>query len=104
MHPLADPDAAIAFSVWLLLLLLRANEAPHLPALVEGEDEEDNPLLTIAGTRGGEIHDPHTDMRATLNHFRLFLSFNFLDKDIGYSVKPRSTTWFSRFLLEQYES
>jgi len=37
-----------------------------------------------------------------LHNFRLCSSNYTLPDDISYWVKPRSTTWFSRFLLEQY--
>jgi len=41
-------------------------------------------------------------MRAELYNYRLYSMFNFYDDDLGLWVKPRFTTWFSRFLLEQY--
>ncbi|KAG0597136.1 hypothetical protein M758_UG314300 [Ceratodon purpureus] len=76
MDPLADLETAIAFNVWFLLLLLRSNKAPLLPPLVEAEDDEENPFLAITRAVGRLASHPHTEMRATLNHFRLFLSFN----------------------------
>jgi hypothetical protein len=39
---------------------------------------------------------------ALLYNFRLCTMFNLLDDDLGFWVKPRSTTWFCRFLLSQY--
>ena len=45
------------------------------------------------------MEDPHAEMQAALQNFRLCTSLNVFDDDLGFWVKPRSTTWFSRFLL-----
>jgi hypothetical protein len=51
-------------------------------------------------------HDRNSDVldfsTASLHTFRLWNIFTMFDANLGYWVKPRSTTWFSRFLLEEY--
>lgn len=43
-------------------------------------------------------------MRDVLHHFRLCFAVNFVDDDLGFWVKPRSTTWFSQFPLQHYDN
>jgi low temperature requirement protein LtrA len=38
-----------------------------------------------------------------LHNFRLRNIFCLLDDELSFYVKPRSTTWFSHFLIEQYD-
>jgi len=38
----------------------------------------------------------------TLIHYRLWNVLPFFDEELGFWVKPRFTTWFSRFLLHEY--
>lgn len=47
--------------------------------------------------------DMVTVTRAALYTFRLSNVTSLLGDDLGYWVKPRSTAWFSRFLLDQYD-
>ena len=86
---------------WLILQLLSAPHALYLP-LAE-EEEEDNPLLALVDDVGQPINDGHAEMRVALQNFRLCTSFNVFDDDLGFWVKPHSTTWFSRFLLSEYD-
>lgn len=104
MDNLGMPGNAIAFSLWVLLLILNSTEAPVFPQLMEPDADDEDPVAVLADNVEGRFHDAHNEMRAMLHHFRLCLAFNFLDEDIGFWVKPRSTTWFSRFLLEQYDN
>jgi hypothetical protein len=64
------------------------NAKSLFPCLVEGNHS----FIEVAQTTSAAIH-----------HMRLFLVFAIFGEDLGYWVKPRSTTWFSRFLLEQYD-
>ena len=40
---------------------------------------------------------------AALHCFQLCSNLIYNDPDLGFWVKPRSTTWFSRFVLEEYD-
>lgn len=42
-------------------------------------------------------------MALALHNFHLSTSFNVFGDDLGYWVKPRSTTWFSWFLMSEYD-
>ena len=53
---------------------------------------------------GEPLFDPLADMRIALQNFRLCTSINLFTDDLGFWVKPRSTTWFSRFLLTEYDN
>lgn len=86
----------------LLLLLLTANRALDVVgSAMEEEPTEDSLLFEVDNDR----HMANTIdrvMDATLHEFRVCTVFNSLEDDVGFWVKPRSTTWFSRFLLEEY--
>lgn len=53
---------------------------------------------------GEPLHDPLAAVCFGLQTFTLCPTFDLLNDDIRYWVKPRSTTWFSRFLLGEYDS
>lgn len=104
MDTFVEPGKAIAFSMWLLLLLLNNTENRVSLLLLETDEDDEDRLLAMAENVQAGFLDAQNEMRATLHHFRLCIAFNFLDEELGFWVKPRSTTWFSRFLLEQYDN
>jgi hypothetical protein len=93
---------ALTYTAWTLLQLLSAPHALYLPVPSEEEDGSD-PMWDVLTTLGETAHDPHAHICSALQNFRLCTSFNVFDDDLGYWVKPRSTTWFSRFLLSEYD-
>ena len=95
--------SALAYAAWLLLQLLSAPHALYLPAPLEDKNEDNNTLLARVDDLGRPMEDPHAEMRAALQNFRLCTSLNVFDDDLGFWVKLRSTTWFSRFLLSEYD-
>ena len=104
MDPLADPTTALAFGTWVLLMLLDVNQSLHIPNLVDVEENSFDPLSAIVHTLDNSSSDVSQMFRATLHQFRLCTPFEYLEDRLGFWVKPRSTTWFSRFLLEQYDN
>lgn len=44
MHPLAMPENAIAFSIWVLCLILKNTQAPVTPRLIEPDVDDDDRL------------------------------------------------------------
>lgn len=40
---------------------------------------------------------------AVMQQWHLWSDMSFLDEDLGFWIKPQSTTWFSRFLIEEYD-
>lgn len=47
--------------------------------------------------------DSQTEGATALHNFRLWTTFNIFGDDLGFWVKPRSTTWFLKFLIDQYD-
>jgi hypothetical protein len=95
-----NPAEIISFSSTLLFLLLSANRTLDLPTSL-GSDEEAGTLVTASAY---DPFQPSFDVdvvtRAALHNFRICNIFSLLDDDLGFWVKPQSTTWFSRFLLD----
>lgn len=93
MDPFMQPSYVFAFTAWLLLQLL--NE-PHyseymvVPANLE-EGMQD-PFDAVVGTLMGPIHDVHSYFNSGLNNYRLCTMFSGLDEELGFWVRPRSTT------------
>ena len=93
-----------AFTVWLLLQLL--NEPHYTPDVAIAsvrKDKIQDPMEMILGSFMGPLHNIQSQFSDGLNNYRVCIMFSGLDEDLGYRVTPRSTTWFSRFLLEQYD-
>ena len=87
-------------SLLLFLLVLNVNRILELTAnsiVGFNEDERFLQLITLGELGGSE------SMAVTLHHFRLYNALSILDGDLGFGMKPRSTTWFSRFLIQQYD-
>ena len=105
MDFMVAPPEIMAVASILLLLLLFANRALDPPPRHNdvNKDENMNTLLTIAQSSEENAFDHETLACATLHTFRLSSVFTYLEADLGYWVKPRSTAWFSRFLLDQYD-
>ena len=91
--------SALTLSTWLLLQLLTLPQAALLPALIQDEEEDMMASHGIVQTLSEPLHDPLAAVRFGLQTFTLCPSFDLLDDDIRYWVKPRSTTWFSRFFI-----
>jgi hypothetical protein len=96
------PTEILSFSSALLLLLLNSHRA--LEQTVHMDTDRDSEISPDLWYDAG--HMSSTDVEhittAALHNFRMYNVFSFFNEDLGYWVKPRSTIWFSRFLLEQY--
>ncbi|KAG0596663.1 hypothetical protein M758_UG274300 [Ceratodon purpureus] len=103
MDMIGEPGNVIALSMVMHLLLLTKTEYPVPLQWGDAEDEEEDRLQALANNVQFDFGDAHNELRSTLHHFRLCVAFNFLHEDLGFWVKLRSTTWFSRFLLDQYD-
>jgi hypothetical protein len=92
----------LSFSSTLLLLFLSAHNV--LAPSLEFKSDEDPVFFPEAFLPSSEdcISDADQIAVAALHNFRLCNLFSLLDEDLGFWVKPRSTTWFSQFLLNQY--
>lgn len=104
MDPFADPMTSVAFSAWIMLLFLKIQQSIEVPMLPALEEVSEDGLSAIVRNLDESSSDADDLLRSTLHNFRLFTDFSFFDDEMRYWVKPRSTTWFSRFLVEQYNN
>jgi len=87
----------------VLLLLMSMNKTVDVYVPTDTDEDTDNESQMVTEALEPPCFDMDTLAGAALHTFRLCNVFSFLDEDMGYWVKPRSTTWFSRFLLNQYD-
>lgn len=104
MDPLTTPTNVVAITVWLLTLILNATETHDVPMLDDSDEYCEDPLASIVHGLEGSVQDTESILRETLHNYRLCTTYSYFDEDVGFWVKPRSTTWFSRFLLEEYDN
>ena len=99
-----NPAEIINFSSTLLLLFLSANRILDLAASPESDEKAGTIVTTIAHDLFQPIFYVDMVTRVALHNFIICNVFSLLDNDLGFWVKPQSTTWFSRFLLVQYDN
>ena len=99
----AIPSELMAIASTLLLLLLSANRALDIQDSVDTEEDNSNPFHSISAVADQSSMDIETVTSTAFHNFRLCNVFSLLGDDLGYWVKPRSTAWFSQFLLNQYD-
>jgi len=104
MDPFRSPNTVLQYTVWILLLLLNSSQAHKCNIQWENEEDSEESLNSIMQGLEGPVHDAHSLFRATLYNYRLCTTFSIFEDDLGFWMKPQSTTWFSRFLLEQYDN
>ena len=98
-----DSHAAVAFAVWLLLQILNTPPTLYFSAPDQDEEDSENCLRSLVDATSDPVLDAHGIMCTIVENFRMCTSFNLFSDELGYWVKPRSTTWFSRFLLSEYD-
>ncbi|KAG0574262.1 hypothetical protein KC19_VG248400 [Ceratodon purpureus] len=59
MDPLSEPTTAVAFSVWLLLLLPNNKDAVSLSQPIPADDVEEDPMASIDETLEDRFSDAH---------------------------------------------
>lgn len=98
-----NPTEVLSMATVMLVLLLNTHRALSMITSDCSDDETspDRDMTLINMETGSSAVDAMT--RATLMHYRLWNTIPFFDEDLGFWVKPRSTTWFSRFLLHEYD-
>ena len=104
MDEFCTSTTMVAFMLWLLSILLNTNDTEQMPLIEECNNDGHEALPSIVDSGQCPVTNTVALMMNTLHNFRLCTAFIFLDDDLAFSVKPCSTTWFSHFLLEQYDS
>lgn len=84
MEPFTSPMNVVGFTVWLLMLLLNANEPQDVPELVDTEEESEDPLAVIVHSMNGAVHDAESILRDTLHTYRFCTTFTYLEDDVGF--------------------
>ena len=67
----------------------------------DNEDNNNSPEASVVPYSG--IFDPQHVTTAALHHLQVTNVLSLFDADMGFWVKLRSTTWFSQFLLGEYD-
>ena len=96
----SKPGEVIAFITTLILLL--QNVSVEMARVQElGEEQE------LASETVVHVHSAVTQMQqiisCVLHDFQIGNAGMLLDEELGFWVKPRSTTWFSIFLCTEYD-
>ena len=98
---LADFMSFFSAFVFPLLTTNRAFQLDISDADSDDEDNDNSPKASVFPYSG--IFDPQHVTAVALHHFRVTNVLSLFDADLGFWVKPRSTTWFSQFLLGKYD-
>ena len=103
MDTLGHPDDILTMACVILFMLLNVNRSLILSSAYDyqekSSDESDtNPMQWDSTTTAMDAAT-----QTCLHQFCFLNSFSAVDEDLGFWVKPRSTTWFSGFILEEYD-
>lgn len=103
MDPAKNAVDMVPLASNILLLLLNAHHTLSLLREVyENEDESDDEMAIVH--IAAELSTAaHAVAMTALRHYRIFTVLAGLEEDLGFWVKPRSTTWFATFLLHEYD-
>lgn len=100
-------ESAHLMSMASLILLVILNSHRIVCLLEESFFEGQHNYFNVANAlsaKGSSRMPVNIAAQATLQHFRLFSTLASIDEDLGFWVKPQSTTWFTRFLLQEYNN
>lgn len=103
MDPRNDPSHILAFSCWIIALLLNVNEAV-VPVVDDGGRANENTLQpNILDLDDTLVLHMFSLFSSTLYNYNLCLPTGVFIQEVAFWVEPRSTTWFAHFLMEQYD-
>ena len=101
MHGYDDPTDLIFIVSALFMILLNAQNILATASIpVEGFGFDEFNVDMEEGVR--HMDNIHCASIAALYSYQLCNNLLLGDHELGYWVKPRSTTWFSRFVVEEY--
>jgi hypothetical protein len=92
----------LALSLTVLLLLLNSHEALSVANSADSDDG-DSSEEDFTGEQGYLLGEGDCSTLAALHHVRMLSIFSIVGEDLGFWVRPRSTTWFSYFVVEEFE-
>ena len=103
MDIVTNPAEVMFIAFTVLLLLLSTNKTVDSSTSLDIDDNRDDESYMLLDACADPCFDIETAVGAALHTYRLCNLFFVLGEDLGYWVKPRSTAWFSKFLLNQYD-
>ncbi|KAG0572973.1 hypothetical protein KC19_VG137900 [Ceratodon purpureus] len=84
MDPFSSPLNTVAFTSWLLTLLMHLNSLHFAPAPIELEEETDNPLTAIVQGKHDHVDNTESFLRDTLYSYRVCTLYTFFDEEVGF--------------------
>jgi len=107
MDSFNDPRNVFSFVSLILTLIMDANVFSTDVEAFQRRRRTNSSLhpysVPWTGSIASNVMDCLSIAFGALHNFRLCCLAYPMSNEISYWVKPRSTTWFSRFLLEQYD-
>ena len=103
MDTASEAHSSLALGAWVLLQILTAPQNYYLLGPPEEEENSPETCTEIVQAVAGPIEDPLAIISSCLLNLHFPTSLYVLPDDLGFWVKPRSTTWFSRFLMAEYD-
>ena len=100
----SDPCNLITFASFVLALILEQNQSMPVICGEENDEYADACIAVSPHVPEDPVMDRLHIMSSALHSYRLCCPDYPLTDELSYSVKPRSTTWFSRFFLEQHDN
>lgn len=101
MDPCLDPRNVAFFLPSLVLLLQNVVDTMFRPGEDIPPDEGDGAVHVP------QVHETLVNMNSivasVLHDFRVAHAVTLLEQELGWWVLPRSTSWFSRFVLQEYD-
>ena len=98
-----DVYSSLTLGAWVLLQLLTAPLTHSLPTPTTIEENSTDALIEIVQALQQPMEDPLAAVSSYLLNLYFPTSLYLLPNDLGFLVKPRSTTWFSQFLMAEYD-
>lgn len=89
----------VVLSTTMLLLLLNSHKALNMYAVNNEEDDIEGDFELFGGEAKYTLSDLHNVTKVPLHHIKIISPFSTFEEDFRFWIKLRSTTWFSRFVV-----
>ena len=97
-----DPMDILSIVSALLMVLLNSQNILDVASIpIEVSTHED--FIVQMEEDGRHMENNISSSISALYSYQLWNNLLIADHELGYWVKPRSTTWFSRFVIEEYD-
>ena len=98
-----DPVKVVAFVSALLTILLNIEEALQQAVGLHIVPPKDPESVGTINSCHGTLQALSLATASSLNCYRLLNSHNLYSEDFGFWIKPQSTAWFTRFVMDQFD-